>query len=203
MVLNNHKKLGLAGAGTHIGEAPAPTKLKQKAHNLSTQGRKPRHRSTKAEIDHERMAAKVITCLCAGKTIEETAMELDISITWGRRVRDELPEDFTAQFTQAKSNKIGALIEEMLEAHLKAMIKMVGVTDDDIWLKAQRARELAIFFGVINDKTFRVLAAIERADERLRVEQSYISETNRLLEALQHFDRNGRDLDLHKRGEQD
>jgi hypothetical protein len=142
-----------------------------KYNKLSTQGRKPRHRSTKAEIDHERMAAKVITCLVSGKTIDETAMELDISITWVRRVRDELPKDFTEQFTQAKTNAIGALIEEGLRAQLLAMNKLVEVTNDPAWVSSHRATELAILFGVISDKFFRMFLAIERANERERVEQ--------------------------------
>ena len=162
-----------------------------KQNKFSTQGRKPRHRSTKAEIDHERMAAKVITCLVTGKTIDETATELDLSITWVRRVRDELPDDFTAQFTQAKSNEIDALIEEGLRAQLLAMNKLVEVTNDEAWLMAQRATEIANLFGVISDKFFRVMLAIERANERERLEQ----QLERRLNALE--------LAGHKRGGND
>lgn len=154
--------------------APAPVSKPKQTKKITTQGRKAKHRSTKAELDRERMTAKVITCLCAGKTIEETAKELDISEKWVVRVRAELSPDFVAYFGQAKSNNISALIEQMLEAQLKAMIKMVEVTDDELWLKAQRAPELATFFGVVNDKAVRILAAIERADERARLEREHL-----------------------------
>jgi hypothetical protein len=110
------------------------------------------------------MAAQIITCLAAGKAIEETAAELDISITWVRRVRDNLPEDFIAQFTQAKSKEISALIEQGLRAQLEAMTDLVKVTEDEVWLKKHTASELAILFGVISDKTLRAFAAIERAN---------------------------------------
>lgn len=164
------------GPVTSQDPAPAPNGTKPpKPKALSTQGRKPVHRSTKAELNRERLTAQVITCLVAGKTIEDTAAELDISITWVRRVKDELPEDFVAYFAQAKSNEISSLIEQGLRAQLLAMIKIVEVTNDELWLKAQRAPELATFFGVINDKTIRVLAAIERADERARIERESLS----------------------------
>lgn len=156
------------GSTPQEAPTPPPAQPKPKA-KLSTQGRKPRHRSTKAELDREKFTAKIITLLAVGKTIEETAEELDVSVTWVRRVKDELPEEFVAYFTQAKSNEISALIEQGLRAQLLAMMKIVEVTNDEVWLKAQRAPELATFFGVINDKTVRVLAAIERADERDRL----------------------------------
>ena len=158
------------------GQAPieqtAPTeKPKRKTHPLTKAGRKARHRSTKAEIDREKVTAKVIACLACGKSIKETSAELDISEDWVVRVRKELPEDFIASFTAAKTNEISELIEQGLKAQLLAMIKMVEVTNDELWLKAQRAPELATFFGVVNDKTVRILAAIERADERARSER--------------------------------
>lgn len=145
--------------------------VKPKKNPFSTKGRKPRHRSTKAELDRDRVVAKIITCTCAGMTIEQTAAELDVPFNFVVRVRKELSDEFVTQFGQAKSSKITALIEEMLEAQLKAMIKMVGVTDDEVWLKNQRAPELATFFGVVNDKAIRILAAIERADERARFQR--------------------------------
>lgn len=164
MVLTEHKK---------IGSGAALTKPK---HKLGTQGRKPRSRSTKAELDRERMTAKVIVCLVSGKTIEETARELDVSFSWVERIRKELPKEFSEYFSEAKSNEISSLIEQMLRAQLKSMIRIVEVTEDELWLKAQRAPELATFFGVVNDKAVRVLAAIERANERDRMEQSLINE---------------------------
>lgn len=163
-----------ATPGANPQKAPAqkqsPAKPKPKA-KLSTQGRKPRHRSTNAELNRERLTAQVITCLVSGKTIEETAKELDISPKWVERIRKELAPEFIAYFGEAKTNEISGLIEQGLRAQLLAMTKIVEVTNDEVWLKAQRAPELATFFGVINDKTVRVLAAIERADERARLER--------------------------------
>lgn len=141
------------------------------AYRMSTQGRKPMTRSTKAEMNRERLTAKVITLLVSGKTNEEIANELDISESFVFRIRTELPHEFLEFFSSAKTNEISSLIEAGLKAQLEAMTKIVEVTNDEIWLKAQRAPELATFFGVINDKTVRVLAAIERADERARSER--------------------------------
>ncbi len=147
--------------------APAPTKPKPK-HKLGTQGRKPVHRSTKAELNRETLTAQVITALVGGKTFKEISEEFGISEDWINRVKKKLSPEFVEYFASAKTNEISSLIEQGLKAQLKALIKMVEVTEDDVWLKTQRAPELATFFGVVNDKTVRILAAIERADERQR-----------------------------------
>lgn len=153
--------------GANPQEAPAPVDKPKSKHKLGTQGRKPTHRSTKAELNRETLTAQVVTALVAGKTFKEISTEFGISEDWINRVKKKLPPEFIEYFASAKTNEISSLIEQGLKAQLKAMIKMVEVTEDDVWLKTQRAPELATFFGVVNDKTIRVLAAIERADERL------------------------------------
>lgn len=164
-----------------------PTKPNQTNHKLGTQGRKPKTQSTKAEMNRERLTAKVITCLVAGKTIQETATELDTAYRTVVRIRKELPDEFLHYFGAAKTNEMDELIEQGLKAQLESTNNLLAVTRDEDWVKKHSASELAILFGVVNDKVFRVLAAIERANERDLIEK-VISETRKDLKDHQLFE---------------
>lgn len=123
-------------------------------------------RSTKAELCRERATASVISLWASGATIEETCEKTGLSWTTVYRIRTELDPEFVQLFNKAKTNEVAQLIEEGLKQSLKATINIVNVTEDEAWLKAQRAPELATLYGVVSDKTVRILAAIERANER-------------------------------------
>lgn len=126
---------------------------------------------TQAERDGEALAAKVLTSWIAGDTILETAEKLGVSDSTVWRIRNECPDELLQFVEIAKAEKITALVEKNLEENLLAMNRIVKVTEDEAWIKAQRAPELATLYGVINDKTVRILAAIERANDRARMEQ--------------------------------
>ena len=125
---------------------------------ITTKGHEPSNR--------ELMTAKAIVCLLSGKTSEAAAKELDVSQRWVLRVRIELRECFTEFFSEAKTNEISSSTEQGLKAQLQAMMKIVDVTNDELWLKAQRVPALAVFFRIIHDETTRVLTSIE-LDEKL------------------------------------
>lgn len=113
----------------------------------------------------ELITAKAIVCLLSGKTCEAAAKELYISKGWVLRVCMELRGRFTEYFSEAKTNEISSSTEQGLKTHLQAMMKIVDVTDDELWFKAQRVPALAVFFRIIHDETIRVLTAIERDEE--------------------------------------
>jgi hypothetical protein len=150
---------------------PPPTPAKKLKRPGGKKGRKIEHRSTKPELEREKLTAAIITSIVAGKTINEICAEFGVSDTVVIRIRKDLPEGFIEFFAKAKTNEISTLIEDGLKAQLLALRKIVEVTNDEVWLKGQRAPELATFFGVVSDKTVRVLAAIERANDR---EQSHV-----------------------------
>lgn len=101
----------------------------------------------------------------------DIAERLGLSQVTVKNFRNRTSPELEEALRLSKTNLISELVEKGLEANLRAMIEITGVTKDDVWLKAQRAPELATFFGVISDKTARVFAAIERANERDRLER--------------------------------
>lgn len=160
-----HKPSESTGAGQRAGGDTAPAKARSK-HKIGTQGRKPTHRSTKAELNRENVTAQVIAALVSGKTFKEISEELGISEDTINRIKKKLPEEFTEYFATAKSNEITRLVEKGLKDQLEAMSKLVAVTKNEAWIEQQTAPEIATLFGVINDKTVRIFAAIELAEER-------------------------------------
>ncbi len=51
----------------------------------------------------------------------------------------------------------------LVRGSVDAVDRIYGVTADDVWLKRQSAADLAILAGVIADKLYRLLGAIEPA----------------------------------------
>lgn len=127
-------------------------------------------RMTNAFREGERLASEVISLWLAGKTVDEISDYTQVSRTAVVRIKNSCPPEILEYMKQRQTSRLSELIELNLEKNLEAMNKIVEVANDEVWLKAQRATELATFFGVISDKTVRVLAAIERANELRRME---------------------------------
>lgn len=112
----------------------------------------------------EATKAAVMAALLTGQSISYVAKEYKIPhgtvATWSRN----LQRDHTV--SNEKRERIGELIIDNVEAELLTTIAMQDVFTDKEWLKKQSASELAVLYGVIKDKTHRVLEALpERSDE--------------------------------------
>ena len=126
-------------------------------------------------MDRERLTSQIIYHFIIGDTIAHTSEVTGASVSMVERVRSQIPPEIKESLRSAQSNKISQLIEESLTEMLQAQINILKVTYDEVWVGAQRAPELATFFGVTNDKSVRLLAAIQRANER-RAEYEEIPE---------------------------
>jgi transposase-like protein len=106
----------------------------------------------------EETKAAVMAALLAGQSINHVANEYKIPrgtvASWSRN----LPRNQTVSIE--KRERIGDLIIDNLEAELETTIAMQNVFTDEKWLRRQRASELAVLYGVIKDKTMRVLEAL-------------------------------------------
>lgn len=60
--------------------------------------------------------------------------------------------------------RVGHLIIDNVEAMLETTKEMMDVFKDKDWLKEQSASEVAVLFGVIADKTYRLLEALPDAE---------------------------------------
>lgn len=64
-----------------------------------------------------------------------------------------------------KKEEIGGLIGDLLKTILGTLQIQAEQFRDRAWLKTQPASELAVLFGVLADKAFRILEAAEAAEQ--------------------------------------
>lgn len=106
--------------------------------------------------------ATVMAALLMGQSISHVAAKYKIPrgtvASWSRN----LPRNHTV--SNEKRERIGSLIIDNVEAEMETTIAMQDVFQDTEWLKKQSASELAVLYGVIKDKTFRVLEALPDPD---------------------------------------
>ena len=104
--------------------------------------------------------AQVMAALLAGQSVSATAERFQIPkgtvSGWAKRAGAGVRSELATVATQ-KKERIGHLIIDNLEAEMEATKAMTNVFKDEQWLRKQEASQLAVLFGVIKDKTHRVL----------------------------------------------
>lgn len=110
--------------------------------------------------------AAVIAALLGGQSISKVAKDYDIPSgtinSWNTRHNKE--ENLTNATNASQKKEISDLIIELLETHLRAAIGIANAIDPS-YIKKQSASEVAVLLGVINDKAFRMLEALGRAED--------------------------------------
>jgi transposase-like protein len=111
----------------------------------------------------DEIKAQVMAALLAGQSISATADKFKIPkgtvSGWARRAGQGINSELATVATQ-KRERIGHLIIDNLEAEMEATKAMTNVFKDEQWLRKQEASQLAVLYGVIKDKTHRVLEAL-------------------------------------------
>ncbi len=110
--------------------------------------------------------AAVMAALLMGQSVSEVAKEYKIkpSTVRGWKSR-QLNGEGVAIVTTQKREIIGALMLDGVEAQLIATKAMADVFKDPDWIRKQTASEIAVLFGVISDKTYRILEALPEDSE--------------------------------------
>lgn len=110
-------------------------------------------------IYSEETKAAVMAALLAGQSASEVAQRYKINPSTIRGWKREA--QLSNNVGHKKQERIGDLIIDNLEAALETTRAMLnGVFSDREWLEKQEASALAVLYGVISDKTFRVLEAL-------------------------------------------
>lgn len=118
----------------------------------------------------EATKAAVMAALLDGQSVSSVAKEYNIPkgtvSNWKNRGW-ETPSDVAGVPTNGtqKRNRIGELIIDGLEAKLVAIKAMADVFAEKDWIRKQPASEIAVLFGVVSDKAFRVLEALPEETE--------------------------------------
>jgi hypothetical protein len=111
--------------------------------------------------------ARIIGMLLTGqfRTDEELSQAVGVSKSTVSRLRSAIPAAYLKQAETLKKETISLLVADFLTASLESLIRIDQVTVSEDWLRAQDAASLATFYGVKSDKVFRILEAIERAQD--------------------------------------
>jgi transposase-like protein len=123
-----------------------------------------------AQYDPE-LVARVVAMVLAGQSISSVAREYRIPkgtvSAWVKRQGSVLEageaavgEGGVATVATQKKERIGDLIIDNLEAQLEATRAIARIVQEGEWIRKQPASELAVLFGVISDKSFRILEAL-------------------------------------------
>ncbi len=123
--------------------------------------------------------AAVIGALLAGQTAAWVAREYGVpegtARVWKRRalgVRPSVASDDVTLVTDVTQKKeeagesVAALVMELLVTELRTLRVIAEQATNPAWLRNQSGAELATFYGVMQDKSFRKIEALIRATER-------------------------------------
>lgn len=108
--------------------------------------------------------AKVLSEWMAGASLNQLARDNGIPKSTVQRWVDG-QKRVIAQSTGPKKDvpvyDLDDMALKLVDGSVNAVTHILGVTQDDAWLKRQNAADLAVFAGVISDKLYRLLGAIQ------------------------------------------
>ncbi len=105
----------------------------------------------------------MLAALMAGQSVSATSRQFRVSRSTihGWRAAAGLQ---TAPVDQQKREELGDLIGDLLKAILTTLRFQAEHFRDKSWLTGQPASEVAVLFGVMADKAFRILEAADTTD---------------------------------------
>lgn len=103
------------------------------------------------------MRAVVISALMAGQGVSEVAASFNISKATVSRLKKEIDSTTLEHIETVKKEKLIDLVESHLIASLRAAIQLAEQANDANWRSKQPASEIAVFYGVLSDKSIRLI----------------------------------------------
>ena len=103
--------------------------------------------------------AEALRRLLSGGSMRSIAKGLGISKTVIVSWRDKTGLSVEAVSPQKKED-LGALVERLLDKNLRGLGAIADLARDPAWLKRQKSSDIAIFYGVLADKSVRILGAL-------------------------------------------
>jgi hypothetical protein len=113
----------------------------------------------------EETKSAIIAALMTGQGVTVVAKKYKVDKATVSRIKSKISESDLQQLSTEKKEKIGDLIAKYLEESLHTLSVQQAHFRDKQWLKEQSAAELGPLHGIIADKVFRILEAVEDASE--------------------------------------
>ena len=109
--------------------------------------------------------AAVITALLSGQSVSSIAKEYSIpkGTVSGWKTKQDQSGGVARVVDEKKKTDIGDLLIDLLTENLKAAKSIAIAVQDESYIKKQDASDVAVLLGVINDKAFRMLEALDRS----------------------------------------
>lgn len=110
------------------------------------------------EYDEQTKAA-VMAALLTGQSVYAAAKDFRIPVGTVKRWSADAKEKLQPVRNQ-KEERIGDLIIDNVEAALETTREILNVIKDPKWLRRQEASQIGVLYGIIQDKTYRILEAL-------------------------------------------
>lgn len=112
----------------------------------------------------DEVRARALAALLEGQGVTEVAEKYKLSKATVSRLKNTIGPETLEQIETQKKESIASLVESHLSESLKAATEIARqVGTDKQWLAKQTASEVAILYGVLTDKSIRILEAAEAA----------------------------------------
>jgi transposase len=108
--------------------------------------------------------AGVISALLAGQGVQEVAKAYQLPESTVRDLKSSLTSEQFAEVRAKKAEMLAGLIEGHLNTSLEAATNIARQTNNADWLDKQSAEDLGVFYGILTDKSVRILEAAEQAE---------------------------------------
>ena len=111
--------------------------------------------------------AQALALVASGTPVQSVARELKIGRATLRHWVDQNNGGLLAatQKTLATYN-LDAMAVDLVDGSVRSVRNIQRATEDEAWVKRQSADQLAILYGVISDKLYRLLAAVRTEGPR-------------------------------------
>lgn len=111
----------------------------------------------------EKVRATALAALLEGQGISEVARRYKLPPSTVRDLKNSINSDEFAKVRAKKEERLAGLIEQHLEASLEAATSIARHAKNVEWLNKQDADKLGVFYGIVTDKSVRILEAAENA----------------------------------------
>ncbi len=105
------------------------------------------------------LKARVVAALMSGGGVVEVAEAFNLPKQTVTTYKSGIPTDMLEQIRRKKGERLDELIYQCMVSNLEALDKQAKVVANETYIKKQRADSLAVLYGVIADKTIRLLEA--------------------------------------------
>lgn len=107
--------------------------------------------------------ALVVADLLAGLGVTKVATKYSLDPSVVSRIKASLNAGELQAVAQIKRVSLAELIETHLRTSLGAAVKLAEQCSNESWRLKQNASDLAIFYGVLTDKSIKIVEAAENA----------------------------------------